>query len=142
MLKPHAHRPDILAVVANALETPSLYDEALKALHRQGLPIPEDHLERDWTQPYSASPEVEQAWLTVYRQSDRYWALYQLGEKLTDLEEAFRLWSFRHVTTVESIFGFKRGQGVTLGVASMPQMLAAGLFAETWALRNNLSTKT
>src|SRR3546814_3429416 len=110
MLKPHAHRPDILAGVANALETPSLYDEALKALHRQGLPIPEDHLERDWTQPYSASPEVEQAWLTVYRQSDRYWDLYQLGEKLTDLEDAFRLWRFRHVTTVERIIGFKRGR--------------------------------
>src|SRR3546814_16208768 len=95
MLKPHAHRPDILAVVANALETPSLYDEALKALHRQGLPIPADHLERDWTQPYSASPEVEHAWLTVYRQADRDWELYQPGENLTDLEDAFRLRGFR-----------------------------------------------
>src|SRR5690606_32289202 len=111
MLKPHSHRDDIYAQVRKAYETPSLYDEALRALQRQGLSVPAEYLDRDWTQPYAASDAVQQAWLAVYQQSDKYWDLYQLGEKLTDLEDAFRLWRFRHVTTVERIIGFKRGTG-------------------------------
>ncbi len=138
MLKPHAHRDDIYRQVLQAYETPSLYDEALKALQRQGLPVPANYLERDWTQPYVASDAVEQAWLTVYQQSDTYWDLYQLGEKLTDLEDAFRLWRFRHVTTVERIIGFKRGTGGTSGVSYLRKMLDIVLFPELWKLRTDL----
>ncbi|MFT0546569.1 tryptophan 2,3-dioxygenase [Allopusillimonas ginsengisoli] len=138
MLKPHAHRADLLAQVTEAWQSPSLYDEALKALHRHGLPVPADYLERDWTQPYVESHEVEQAWLVVYRQPDKYWDLYQLGEKLTDLEDAFRLWRFRHVTTVERIIGFKRGTGGTSGVSYLRKMLDIVLFPELWRLRTDL----
>jgi tryptophan 2,3-dioxygenase len=138
MLQPHAHRPDLLAQVQRAYESPSLYDEALKALHRRGLPIPASHLERDWTQAYAANDEVEQAWLTVYRDPDHHWDLYQLGEKLTDLEDAFRLWRFRHVTTVERIIGFKRGTGGTSGVSYLRKMLDVVLFPELWKLRTDL----
>ncbi len=138
MLKPHAHRDDIYRQVLLAYETPSLYDEALKALQRQGLPVPANYLERDWTQPYVVSDAVEQAWLTVYQQSDTYWDLYQLGEKLTDLEDAFRLWRFRHVTTVERIIGFKRGTGGTSGVSYLRKMLDIVLFPELWKLRTDL----
>ncbi len=138
MLRPHAHRPDLLAQVTQALNSPSLYDEALKALHRQGIPVPAEYLERDWTQPYTESAQVEQAWLTVYRQPERYWDLYQLGEKLTDLEDAFRLWRFRHVTTVERIIGFKRGTGGTSGVSYLRKMLDVVLFPELWRLRTDL----
>ena len=123
MLKPHEHRADLLAQVQDAYEAPSLYDVALKLLARRGLDVPADHLQRDWTQPYQASEGVEAAWLAVYRQPDRYWDLYQLGEKLTDLEDAFRLWRFRHVTTVERVIGFKRGTGGTSGVAYLRRML-------------------
>ena len=91
MLKPHAHRADLLAQVQQAYETPSLYEESLRLLERHGVAVPADRLERDWTQPYKASEGVEQAWLTVYRDTDRYWDLYQLGEKLTDLEDALSL---------------------------------------------------
>src|SRR5699024_8627560 len=77
MLKPHSHRPELLAQVQRAYETPSLYDLALQALHRQGLAVPASHLDRDWTQPYCASAEVEQAWLTVYRNPEQYWDMYQ-----------------------------------------------------------------
>ncbi|MGB3289396.1 MAG: tryptophan 2,3-dioxygenase [Burkholderiaceae bacterium] len=138
MLRPHAHRADLLAQVKQAYETPSLYDEALRALHRQGLAIPSDYLERDWTQAYAANPQVEQAWLTVYRHPEQYWDLYQLGEKLTDLEDAFRLWRFRHVTTVERIIGFKRGTGGTSGVSYLRKMLDVVLFPELWKLRTDL----
>jgi len=138
MLQPHAHHPDRLAQVQAAYEAPSLYDEALRLLARRGLPVPASHTERDWRQPYEASEAVEQAWLTVYRDPQRYWDLYQLGEELTDLEDAFRLWRFRHVTTVERVIGFKRGTGGTGGVSYLRKMLDVVLFPEIWRLRTAL----
>jgi tryptophan 2,3-dioxygenase len=138
MLKAHAHRPDILARVQAAFEAPSLYDEALRLLARRGLPMPAGHVERDWTAPYTASEGVEQAWLLVYRDPEAYWDLYQLGEELTDLEDTFRLWRFRHVTTVERIIGFKRGTGGTSGVSYLRKMLDVVLFPEIWKLRTDL----
>lgn len=138
MLKPHAHRADLLAQVDAAYRAPSLYDEALRLLARQGLPVPADRLERDWTQPYEASEGVEAAWLTVYRAPHEHWDLYQLGEKLTDIEDAFRLWRFRHVTSVERVIGFKRGTGGTGGVSYLRKMLDVVLFPEIWRLRTEL----
>ena len=138
MLKPHSHRPDLLAQVEAAWRAPSLYDESLRLLARRGLAIPAGHLERDWTLPYVVDDAVEQAWLAVYRDPDRHWDLYQLGEELTDLEDAFRLWRFRHVTTVERVIGFKRGTGGTSGVGYLRKMLDVVLFPEIWKLRTSL----
>lgn len=138
MLKPHQHSPERLAQVRAAYERPSLYDEALRLLARRGLPVPATHLQRDWTQPYAASDAVEQAWLVVYREPQAHWDLYQLGEELTDLEDAFRLWRFRHVTTVERVIGFKRGTGGTGGVPYLRKMLDVVLFPEIWKLRTDL----
>ena len=138
MLKPHAHRPDLLAQVQAAYEAPSLYDQALRLLARRGLTLPASHTERDWTQPYAANPAVEEAWLVVYRSPRAHWDLYQLGEELTDLEDAFRLWRFRHVTTVERVIGFKRGTGGTGGVSYLRKMLDVVLFPEIWTLRTSL----
>ncbi len=138
MLKPHEHRADLLAQVQAAYEAPSLYDEALRLMARRGIAVPASHTERDWTQPYAESEAVEQAWLTVYRNPEQHWDLYQLGEELTDLEDAFRLWRFRHVTTVERVIGFKRGTGGTGGVSYLRKMLDVVLFPEIWRLRTNL----
>ena len=138
MLKPHAHRPELLARVEAQWRAPSLYDEALRLLARRGLALPATSLERDWTQPHVASSEVEAAWLTIYRDPKQYWDLYQLGEELTDLEDAFRLWRFRHVTTVERVIGFKRGTGGTGGVSYLRKMLDVVLFPEIWSLRTSL----
>ena len=138
MLQPHAHRPELLAVVEQAWRAPSLYDEALRLLARRGLAIPATHQERDWTLPYEASNDVEQAWLVAYRNPKAHWDLYQLGEELTDLEDAFRLWRFRHVTTVERVIGFKRGTGGTGGVSYLRKMLDVVLFPEIWTLRTSL----
>lgn len=138
MLKPHAHSPERLAVVQAAFEAPSLYDEALRLLARRGVPVPTSHTERDWAQPYEASDGVEQAWLQVYRNPGEHWDLYQLGEELTDLEDTFRLWRFRHVTTVERVIGFKRGTGGTGGVSYLRKMLDVVLFPEIWRLRTSL----
>jgi len=138
MLKPHAHRPDILAQVDAAWRAPSLYDHSLRLLARRGLPIPATQLQRDLTQAHVSDDAIEQAWLTVYRNPETHWDLYQLGEELTDLEDAFRLWRFRHVTTVERIIGFKRGTGGTSGVGYLRKMLDVVLFPEIWKLRTDL----
>ncbi len=138
MLKPHAHRPDLLALVQAAYVAPSLYDESLRLLARRGIGVPATHTQRDWSQPYVASKDVEQAWLQVYRNPKAHWDLYQLGEELTDLEDAFRLWRFRHVTTVERVIGFKRGTGGTGGVSYLRKMLDVVLFPEIWSLRTEL----
>jgi tryptophan 2,3-dioxygenase len=138
MLKPHVHAPERLAQVAAAHAAPSLYDQALRLLARRGMAVPLSHTERDWTQPYAASAEVEQAWLVAYRDPQTHWDLYQLGEELTDLEDAFRLWRFRHVTTVERVIGFKRGTGGTGGVSYLRKMLDVVLFPEIWTLRTSL----
>jgi tryptophan 2,3-dioxygenase len=138
MLKPHQHRADLLAHVQAAYAAPSLYDEALRLLARRGLPVPASHVDRDWTRAYTASQEVEGAWLQVYRSPQQHWDLYQLGEELTDLEDAFRLWRFRHVTTVERVIGFKRGTGGTSGVGYLRKMLDVVLFPEIWTIRTDL----
>jgi tryptophan 2,3-dioxygenase len=138
MLRPHAHRPDRLAQVQADFAAPSLYDQALRLLARRGLPVPASHVARDWTQPYPESAAVQAAWLVVYRAPKAHWDLYQLGEELADLEDAFRLWRFRHVTTVERVIGFKRGTGGTGGVSYLRRMLDVVLFPEIWRLRTEL----
>ena len=138
MLMPHSHRPDLHAVVEKAYCAPSLYDVSLKLLARRGLAVPSTYLERDWRQAYAANAEVEEAWLVVYRNHKQHWDLYQLGEELTDLEDAFRLWRFRHLTTVERVIGFKRGTGGTGGVSYLRKMLDVVLFPEIWSLRTSL----
>ena len=138
MLKPHAHAPARLAEVETAWRSPSLYDESLRLLARRGLTVPATHIERDWTKPYVADDAVEQAWLTVYRAPETHWELYQLGEELTDLEDAFRLWRFRHLTTVTRIIGMKTGTGGTSGAGYLKRMLDVELFPEIWKLRTDL----
>ena len=138
MLRPHAHRPDLLAAVEAAYRAPSLYDEVLRLMARRGIDVPSSHTDRDWTQPYAASEAVKAAWLQVYRDPKAHWDLYQMGEELVDMEDAFRLWRFRHVTTVERVIGFKRGTGGTGGVSYLRKMLDTVLFPELWALRTEL----
>jgi tryptophan 2,3-dioxygenase len=138
MLQPHAHSPQRLAEVDAAWRAPSLYDEALRLMARRGLAVPASHTQRDWTRPYSASDAVEQAWLVAYRAPEAHWDLYQLGEELTDLEDAFRLWRFRHLTTVTRIIGMKTGTGGTSGAGYLKRMLDVELFPELWKLRTDL----
>ena len=138
LLKLHAHRPARLAEVEAAWRAPSLYDEALRLLARRGLALPASHTQRDWTAPYLADDAVKQAWLVVYRAPDTHWDLYQLGEELTDLEDAFRLWRFRHLSTVSRIIGLKGGTGGSSGVTYLRRMLDVELFPELWQLRTDL----
>lgn len=138
MLKPHAHRADIHQQVEKALAAPSLYDEALRLLSRQGFAIDAGVLARDVRLPYAAHDSVQAAWAQVYRGPREHWALYELAEELVDLEDAFRQWRFRHVTTVERIIGLQRGTGGTSGVSYLRRMLDVVLFPELWNVRTEL----
>jgi tryptophan 2,3-dioxygenase len=138
MLRAHDDRPALKQQVTEAFTAPSLYDEAIRLLARRGFPIARSVLERDLTQRHSSDATVEAAWLTVYREPRQHWELYELAEELVDLEDAFRLWRFRHVTTVERIIGFKPGTGGTNGVAYLRKMLEVVLFPELWKVRTDL----
>jgi tryptophan 2,3-dioxygenase len=138
MLKPHAHKPDLLAMVQNAYDRPSLYDIAIAKLAAAGLPIDPAHLTRDWRVSHTSSPNVQAAWKLVYQAPERYWDLYQLGEKLTDIEDTFRQWRFRHLTTVERVIGMRRGTGGTSGTGYLRAMLDVVLFPEIWQMRSEL----
>ena len=138
MLKPHAHRPDVLAQVRATLEAPSFYDEVIRLLARRGFAIAPQRLNRDWTEPTQHDASVEAAWLEVYRNPSQHWELYEMAEELVDLEDAFRQWRFRHVTTVERIIGFKQGTGGTSGAPYLRKMLDVVLFPELWHVRTLL----
>lgn len=138
LLKVHASSPEAHARLDEALRAPSIYDEAILLLAREGFQIDEDRLQADWTMSTVANESVKAAWLEVYRAPDKHWALYELAEKLVDLETAFRFWRFRHVTTVERIIGFKTGTGGTAGVSYLRKMLDVVLFPELFALRTAL----
>lgn len=138
MLKPHAHRADVMEKLAAELARPSLYDEALRHLARSGLPVPKEVLGRDLAQAWTPNAGVQAVWATVYRDPTKYWQAYELAEKLVDFEDYFRRWRFNHVTTVERVIGFKRGTGGTAGVSYLRRMLEVELFPELWHLRTDL----
>ena len=138
MLRPHAHEPAIHAELERALAAPSIYDEAVRLMAQRGLAIEPAVLARDTAAPWRLDASVEAAWLAVYRAPAEHWELYELAEELVDLEDAFRQWRFRHVTTVERIIGFKPGTGGTHGVSYLRRMLDVVLFPELWKVRTDL----
>ena len=138
MIAVHAAEPAVAAALTDDLNRPSLYDEALRLLARRGFPVPAGSLERDWSQPYVASPAVEAAWAAVYADPDTHWDLYELAEKLVDLEYHVQLWRFGHLKTVERVIGFKTGTGGTAGVAYLAKVLSQGFFPELLSVRTAL----
>ena len=138
LMEPHRHRPELFGALDALLRAPSLYDEALRLLARRGFAVDPKCVERDWAALHAFEPTVRDAWVQVYRDTERHWELYELAEKLVDLEDAFRQWRFRHVTTVERIIGLKRGTGGTSGVGYLRGVLEVELFPELWRARTEL----
>jgi tryptophan 2,3-dioxygenase len=133
-----ADRPAALAAMEQALAGPSLWDEAIAAAARAGFPIPDSILHRDFTSQYEPSPEVEAAFIEVYRHPESHWDLYQLAEKLIDIDEAMAAWRHRHVLVVERIIGAKTGTGGTAGALYLRTTLNKRAFPELWTLRTAL----
>ncbi len=137
-MAPHRHRPEILAPLEALHREPSLYDEALRLLARRGFRLAPAAIERDWTAVRACEDTVCEAWVGVYRDTARHWDLYELAEKLVDLEDSFRQWRFRHATTVERIIGHKRGTGGTSGAEYLRRVQEGVLFPELWRARTAL----
>ena len=138
LMEPHRHREDLFTPLDAALRAPSLYDEAIRVLARRGFRIDPACVERDWSASHVFNESVCAAWVEVYRDTEKHWELYELAEKLVDLEDAFRQWRFRHATTVERVIGFKRGTGGTSGVSYLRKLLDTVLFPELWRARTEL----
>ncbi len=134
------HKRDAAAYAAlqSALAAPSLYDEVLRLLSRRGYGIPEDHVVRDFKEPYRASKQVAGAWLGVYHNAEKDWDLYELAERLVDLDHKFQLWRFHHLKTVERIIGYKPGTGGTGGVSYLAKALELSFFPELWQVRTSM----
>lgn len=130
--------PDIAAQVQAALTEPSIYDESLALLARRGIAIPNDKLKRDFAQPYVSDHRVINAWRAVYADVEKHWDLYELAEKLVDLEYRFHLWRFSHMKTVERIIGGKPGTGGTSGVNYLKKALELTFYPELWAVRSEI----
>ncbi len=137
-LRHQQDRPHVHDAMRRAREEPSLWDTTLAAAARAGLPVPDHVLARDVTRPYAPDPGVEAAFAIVYRDPERWWALYQLAEKLVDLDDEMAAWRHRHMLTVERVIGAKRGTGGTAGVAYLQTTLGKRAFPELWSLRTQL----
>ena len=138
LLKPFEHRPEIHAMLSGLVHSPSLYDEAILLLARRGFKLDRTATDRDFSQAYVEDASTMAAWREVYANPKQHWDLYELAEKLVDLEDYFRQWRHRHVTTVQRVIGFKRGTGGTAGVGYLRAMLDVRLFPELWDLRTEL----
>jgi tryptophan 2,3-dioxygenase len=134
------HRSDakVHEELQNELSKPSLWDESIRMLSRRGFDIPKEYVERDWAESYVPHPKVEAAWLAVYRDVATHWDLYELAEKLVDLEQKFQQWRFNHMKTVERIIGYKRGTGGSSGVGYLQKALGLKFFPELWSVRTSI----
>ncbi|KMK77858.1 tryptophan 2,3-dioxygenase [Alkalihalobacillus pseudalcaliphilus] len=138
ILKIYEKDEELHQMLVKAYEAPSLYDVSIQALAKAGLPINPQLLNRDYTKAYEPDDSVKDSWLEVYRNVDKYWDLYQLGEKLVDIEDWLQQWRFRHMKTVERIIGFKVGTGGSSGVNYLKRVLDQRFFPELWDLRTEI----
>jgi tryptophan 2,3-dioxygenase len=138
MVAVHKRDPKAQEVLQRALEAPSLYDEVLRLLSRRGYGIPESHLSRNFSEPYQASKQVAGAWLGIYHNAEKDWDLYELAERLIDLDQKFQLWRCHHLKTVERIIGYKPGTGGTGGVSYLAKALELKFFPELWQIRTSM----
>ena len=136
MLKPHAHQPAIVGELRAILARPSLYDEAIGLLGRSGFDVGDERA--DLAGQRAESPKVQAAWRAIYQAPDQHWALYELAEKLVDLEYHLQLWRFSHLKTVERVIGFKRGTGGTAGVSYLAKVVEQRVFPELLDVRTSL----
>lgn len=134
----HQETPDALAHLRAAFEAPSLYDDAIHQLAKAGFEIPQEVLNRDTSTPWVANAAVEAAWVKVYQDTKTHWELYQLAEKLVDLEDALVTWRHKHLLTVERIIGRKMGTGGTDGIGYLTSTLKKRCFPELWSIRTQL----
>lgn len=138
LIEAHKNHPQHYQHLQHVLASPSLYDVCIQLLAKRGFNIDANVLARDVSQPYEAHPSVEQAWLAIYQNTEQHWDLYELAEKLVDMEHHFQQWRFNHMKTVERIIGYKQGTGGTAGVSYLQKALSLQFFPELWSVRTSI----
>ena len=138
LVQVHRHDAAVYEDLKAVLEAPSLYDIVLRKLADDGFPINESKLKRDFSEPYEPDDSVRAAWFAIYRDPDRYFELYELAEKLVDIEDAFQNWRFKHMYTVQRIIGSRHGTGGSSGVPFLKKAIETSFFPELFAIRTDL----
>ncbi|MFI6574782.1 tryptophan 2,3-dioxygenase [Nocardiopsis sp. NPDC050513] len=138
MIRPHKAMGGVVAELTRLLEGPSLYDAALRLLRRRGLPVPDDHVERDWTADYEPSAGVEHAWALVYGDDRPGNELFLLAEALLDVAERVTRWRHSHLVAVKRAMGAKPGSGGSNGLNWLARNAEQDVFPELWSLRNTM----
>ncbi|RZV37888.1 MAG: tryptophan 2,3-dioxygenase [Chromatiales bacterium] len=138
LIEVHRHDAQVYAELQRVLEEPSLYDVVLRRLSDVGFAIDQDKLERDFSEPYEANESVQDAWFAIYSDPEKYFELYELAEKLVDIEDAFQGWRFKHMYTVQRIIGNRQGTGGSSGVPFLKKAIETSFFPELFAIRTDL----
>ena len=138
MLRVFDSEPEWRAMLEEALEAPSLYDEFLRYLARRGYEIPEHILTRDVSKAHVSDPGLVTVFKGIYEAADEHWDAYEACEELVDLEDNFQLWRFRHMRTVQRTIGFKTGTGGSSGVAFLQRALELTFFPELFEVRTEV----
>ena len=138
MASVHKNVDHVYPAILKNLETPSLYDEVIKLLHRRGYNISSEYLDRDWTKKYQPHESIEQAWLEIYKTPEPTNDLYLFAELLIEFADIFARYRFQHFTTVERILGLKPGTGGSAGVTWLKTMAEHRFFPELWSIRTDL----
>jgi tryptophan 2,3-dioxygenase len=138
LIEVHRHDPDVYDELSRVLNEPGLYDVVLSELNKAGFDIDEQVLERDFSQPYEANDSVQAAWYSIYSDPEKYFELYELAEKLVDIEDAFQNWRFKHMYTVQRIIGNRRGTGGSSGVPFLKKAIDTSFFPELFAIRSDI----
>ena len=138
LVEVHRHDRAVYEDLSQLLDSPSLYDVVLRLLSEKGFEIDADRLNRDFSEPYEANESVQRAWATIYGEPDKYFEMYELGEKLVDIEDAFQMWRFKHMYTVQRIIGNRTGTGGSSGVPFLKRAIEISFFPELFAIRTDL----
>ena len=138
LVEVHRHDPDVYEELTTVLDAPSLYDVVLRKLADDGFAIDAGKLQRDFSEPYEADETVQAAWFAIYRDPEKYFELYELAEKLVDIEDAFQNWRFKHMYTVQRIIGSRPGTGGSSGVPFLKKAIETSFFPELFAIRTDL----
>ena len=140
MLKVFAHDPAAQGELTTLLHEPSLYDEFLAYLSRQGYAVPAASLDRDWSEPYRSNPDLVAMFAGVYAAPESHWGVYETCEELVDIEDNFQQWRFRHLQVVQRTIGHKTGTGGSSGVDFLRRALDLTFFPELYAVRTRIGT--
>ncbi|MEZ5164050.1 MAG: tryptophan 2,3-dioxygenase family protein [Fimbriimonadaceae bacterium] len=132
------HKETLHKRLTNVLESPSLYDEFLRHLARQGKSIPSEVIMRDWSQQYELNDQVVEVFREIYENPHDNWNAYEMAEKLVDIDQHMSMWRYRHMLTVERIIGYRQGTGGSSGVSFLRKAVDIRLFPELWAVRTSI----